>query len=104
MSGEMGTFRVDIEVANPVRPGEKRALRSVLVDTGAKLSWFPAEVLQSLAIELCKIWHFRQADGTVLSRWTGGARCIWEGSGRWTKLCSASPATSCFWGPAHSRG
>ncbi len=30
----MGTFRVDIEIENPARPGQKRTLRSVLVDTG----------------------------------------------------------------------
>ena len=36
MAGDMGTFRVDIEIENPVRP-----------------------------------WQFRQADGTVLDRWTG---------------------------------
>jgi predicted aspartyl protease len=72
MSGEMGTFRVDVEIENPARPGEKRLVRSVLVDTGAELSWFPRDVLQSLGIEPVKVWHFRQADGTVLSRWTGG--------------------------------
>jgi hypothetical protein len=51
MVHEMGTCRVDLEVANPVRPGEKRMLRSVLVDTGAELSWFPKDLLQSLGIE-----------------------------------------------------
>lgn len=73
MSDEMGTFRVDIEVENPVRPGARRALHSVLIDTGAELSWFPTDVLESLGIERRKEWRFRQADGTVLSRWTGGA-------------------------------
>lgn len=73
MHDEMGTFRVDVEIENPVRPGEKRTLRSVLVDTGAELSWFPSDTLESLGIERIKVWHFRQADGTVLSRWTGGA-------------------------------
>ena len=73
MVNEMGTFRVDLEVENPVRPGEKRMLRSVLVDTGAELSWFPKDLLQSLGIERVKVWRFRQADGTVLTRWTGGA-------------------------------
>jgi predicted aspartyl protease len=71
MSDEMGTFRVDVEVENPIRPGQRQVLRSVLVDTGAELSWFPAELLESLGIERRKIWHFRQADGTVLARWTG---------------------------------
>jgi hypothetical protein len=72
-SDDMGTFRVDIEIEHPVRPGERRALRSVLVDTGAELSWIPAELLESLGIERYGQWRFRQADGTVLERWTGPA-------------------------------
>src|SRR5438046_9085684 len=73
MSGDMGTFRVDIEIENPARPGERRTLRSVLVDTGAELSWVPAEVLESLGIERFNTWRFRQADGTILERRTGAA-------------------------------
>ncbi len=73
MFDDMGSFRVDVEVENPVRPGERRALSSVLVDTGAELSWFPAAVLESLGIERRKIWRFRQANGVVLERWTGPA-------------------------------
>jgi predicted aspartyl protease len=72
MGDEMGTFRVDVEIENPARPGERRLLHSVLVDTGAELSWVPSEVLQSLGIARIKKWLFRQADGTVLERWTGG--------------------------------
>jgi predicted aspartyl protease len=71
MADNLGTFRVDIEIENPARPGERRAVRSVLVDTGAELSWVPAEVLQSLGVEHNNRWRFRQADGTVLERWTG---------------------------------
>jgi clan AA aspartic protease len=74
MADQMGTFRVDVEIENPARPGEKRTLHSVLVDTGAELSWFPADLLESLGIERIKIWRFRQADGTVLARWTGEVR------------------------------
>ena len=48
MPDDMGTFRVDIEIENPVRPAERRTLTSVLVDTGAELSWFPAPVLELL--------------------------------------------------------
>jgi len=73
MPGDMGTFRVDIEIENPARPGERRTLKSVLVDTGAELSWVPAEVLESLGIERYNTWRFRQADGTILERWTGAA-------------------------------
>ena len=73
MSDLMGTFRIAVEIENPARPGARRELREVLVDTGAQLSWFPAAVLESLGIECRTIWRFRQTDGTVLSRWTGPA-------------------------------
>ena len=73
MPDEMGTFRVDMEIENPARPGKRRVLKSVLVDTGAELSWIPAEVLESLGIERYATWRFRQADGTVLEGRTGAA-------------------------------
>ena len=73
MSGDMGSFRVDVEIENPAKPGERRIIGSVLVDTGAELSWFPAEVLESLGIERYARSRFRQADGTILERWTGVA-------------------------------
>ena len=73
MADEMGTFRVDIEIENPAKPGERRRLESVLVDTGAELSWVPAPVLESLGIERYNKWRFRQADGTILERWAGPA-------------------------------
>jgi predicted aspartyl protease len=73
MSDDMGTFRVEVEIENPVHPGRKRRLASVLVDTGAELSWVPAEILESLGIERYNKWHFRQADGTILERWAGAA-------------------------------
>jgi hypothetical protein len=67
----MGTFRVAVEIENPLRPGNRRLVPSVLVDTGVELSWFPASVLDSLGIQRRYVWRFRQADGTVLERWTG---------------------------------
>jgi predicted aspartyl protease len=82
MFDEMETFRVDVEIENPVRPGERRTLQSVLVDTDAELSWFPAELLESLGIEQRKTWQFRQADGSVLTRSTGAAAVYL--SGIWT--------------------
>jgi predicted aspartyl protease len=70
---DMGTFRIDIELENPARPGPRREVRSVLVDTGAELSWIPAAVLESLGITRRTEWTFRQADGTLITRWTGPA-------------------------------
>lgn len=73
MSDDMGTFRTDVDVEHPNQPGNRRTLRAVLVDTGAELSWFPATVLDALGITRLKQWHFRQADGSVLTRWAGVA-------------------------------
>lgn len=39
---DMGSFRIDIEIENPARPGTRVPLRNVLVDTGAELSAFRA--------------------------------------------------------------
>lgn len=69
---EMGTLRVDVELENPARPGIRRALNAV-VDTGAELSWFPGEVLESLGIERYQTLRFRQAAGGVVERWVGPA-------------------------------
>ena len=70
---DAGTFRIQIEIENPERPGIRRTLERVVVDTGAELTWVPAPVLESLGIQRYTAWHFRQADGTVLERWTGAA-------------------------------
>ena len=71
MADDMRSFRVDMELENPARPGNRRTLPSVLVDTGAELSWVPAGVLESLGVERNNKWRFRQADGSILERWTG---------------------------------
>src|SRR5947207_134597 len=71
VADDMGTFRIDIEIENPMRPGERRTVKAVLVDTGAELSWIPAGILESLGIERYNQWRFRQADGSVLERWAG---------------------------------
>ncbi len=86
MSDDMTTFRVRVVVANPARPGEWRALDSVLVDTGAELSWFPAPVLESLGIERVNARLFRQADGTVLERRTGGVIVRVAGVQTWDEV------------------
>jgi predicted aspartyl protease len=70
---DMGTFRTEVVIENPARPGATRTLAGVLVDTGAELSWVPAEVAESLGIERNATWLFRQADGTTLERWSGSA-------------------------------
>ena len=73
MADEMGILRTDVEIESPLREGERRLLREVLVDTGAELSWAPAPVLESLGIVRRKPIRFQQADGTILERWVGFA-------------------------------
>jgi predicted aspartyl protease len=71
MSDDMGLLRTDVEIESPLREGDRRLLRDVLVDTGAELSWAPAAVLESLGIRRRKPIRFQQADGTILERWVG---------------------------------
>lgn len=79
---DMGTFRITVEIENPLRPGERRAIPGALVDTGAELSWLPEDVLEALGIERSQRRRFRQASGAVIERWVGlawvhvaGKRC-----------------------------
>jgi predicted aspartyl protease len=73
VSEDMGTFRITIEIENPARPNVRRTVDAVLVDTGAELTWVPGVLLEELGIARHKLLRFRQADGTVLARWTGVA-------------------------------
>lgn len=82
MTDEMGTFRTDVEIENPAHRGVRSAFSAVLVATGVELSCFPANVLEAMGIQRIKRWHFRQADGAVLERWTGAA-LVYAG-GTWT--------------------
>jgi predicted aspartyl protease len=71
MSDDMGTFRTRIEIENPARPGVRRSLSDVLVDTGSELTWVPRQMLEELGVGRHRLQRFRQANGTVLTRWTG---------------------------------
>ena len=71
MIDEMGSFRIDVEIGNPSGIGARHIIRNVLVDTGAELSCFPADILDAVGIVRGKQLRFRQADGSVLVRWTG---------------------------------
>jgi len=79
MSDDMGTFRIDFEIANPALPETRRVVSNALVDTGAELSWIPSEMLESLGIERYARSRFRQANGRILERWTGAAFLYVEG-------------------------
>ena len=92
MTEQMGTFRTDVEIENPARPGDRRVVRAALVDTGAALSWFPGDVLASLDVARLKIWHFRQTDGTVLARWTAEVRLFAGGTSTIDEVVIGEPS------------
>jgi predicted aspartyl protease len=80
MVGGMGTFRTEVVVENPMRPGDRMVIPNVLVDTGAALSWLPADIPEALGGRRLKEWHFRQGDGTTLRRWTTELRIFAGGT------------------------
>jgi predicted aspartyl protease len=80
VTDDMGTFRTEIELENPDRPGERRRVESLLVDTGSELTWVPAELLESMGIARVKRLRFRQATGQIVERWTGDARVFAAGT------------------------
>jgi predicted aspartyl protease len=68
---DMGTFRIQAAIENPARPGVRRQLDGLLVDTGSELSWVPAPELEALGIRRARQARFRQASGQVIERWVG---------------------------------
>jgi len=63
----MGMFDVKVKLANLAAPGRTEEL-SLLVDTGATLSWIPREILQKLGVTAFSRLPFSLADGRVLER------------------------------------
>ena len=70
---DMGTFRIQVEIENLARPGTRRSLGGLLVDTGSELSWIPAPELEALGIVRARHARFRQASGQIIERWVGMA-------------------------------
>ncbi len=70
---DMGTFRIQVEIENLAKPGARRALGGLLVDTGSELSWIPAPELEALGIARARLARFRQASGQIIERWVGMA-------------------------------
>lgn len=68
---DMGTFRIDIEIENPIVRGGRRRVTQLLVDTGSELTWVPAPELETLGVARERTKQFRQASGAVVERATG---------------------------------
>jgi clan AA aspartic protease len=68
----MGLFEVSVRLANPAQPDRVRDV-SLLVDTGATLSWIQRDILQNLGVRPTDRLEFQLADGRVLQREVGAA-------------------------------
>ena len=68
---DMGTFRTNVMIENPLRRGEMKSMADTLVDTGAELTWAPRELLEALDVQPEKRQGFRTADGRVIYRDVG---------------------------------
>ncbi len=70
----MGVFSVDIAIARPGPRPKFIDIRQVMVDTGAEISWIPAEILRRANIQVRKKDQpFVMANGAQVTRDTGYA-------------------------------
>jgi len=74
----VGSFQAKVRISNLEKP-ERFADLSLVVDTGATLSWIPRQVLEGLEIEPLSRLPFTLADGRVLQRDIGGLLLSIEG-------------------------
>jgi clan AA aspartic protease len=63
----MGMFEVNVKLANLATPSQTEEL-SLLVDTGATLSWIPRAILKKLGVTAFSRLPFTLADGSRLER------------------------------------
>lgn len=63
----MGLFNVTVKLANLSAPSRAEEV-SLLVDTGATLSWIPREILEKLGVGPVSRLPFTLADGRLLER------------------------------------
>jgi clan AA aspartic protease len=63
----MGMFEVKVQLANLAAPSQTEEV-SLLVDTGATLSWIPRKILEKLGVKAFSRLPFTLADGSRLER------------------------------------
>ncbi len=74
----MGLFEVKVKLANMPSPGRSEEV-SLLVDTGATISWIPRSTLQRLDIRPLSTLPFSLADGRTLERETSAVLLTIDG-------------------------
>ncbi len=63
----MGTFTVEVRLANPARPEKTQELK-LLVDTGSAYTWVPAPVLGDLGLSPTTTRRIRTIQGHIVER------------------------------------
>ena len=63
----MGMFKVKVKLVNPAAPRQAEEM-SLLVDTGATLSWIPRATLERLGVKAFSRLPFTLADGRRIER------------------------------------
>ena len=74
----MGMFEVNVELANLAAP-ERTEKVSLLVDTGATLSWIPHGILERLGVGPVSRLPFTLADGRRLERYAAAVLLTVDG-------------------------
>src|ERR1700741_373634 len=74
----MSMFEVKVKLANLAVP-EKTEEVTLLVDTGATLSWIPRRILDKLGVKPLSRLPFTLADGRTLERETSAVLCTIDG-------------------------
>ncbi len=74
----MGLFEVKVKLANLSSPARSEEV-SLLVDTGATISWIPRSTLQKLDVKPVSSLPFSLADGRTLERETSAVLLTIDG-------------------------
>ena len=74
----MGRFSVTVVVAHPAEPS-RAAEVTLIVDTGATLSWVPREIVERLGVPMLRRRPFMLADGRTIERDTANAIVKFDG-------------------------
>ena len=87
----MSLFRVNVVACNPQREDQVTPLIDVLVDTGAELTWLPAEMLQKIGIQPRRKRTFQTATKQMTERDVGYAILRAEGYETTDEVAFAMP-------------
>jgi predicted aspartyl protease len=95
-------FEVNVELASLAAP-ERTEKVSLLVDTGATLSWIPRDILERLGVAPVSRLPFTLADGRRLERDTTAVALTVDGRKLPCPWPLGNQARKRFWGPPRLR-